>query len=131
MKRIRHYIHTGEGFARVHEAEKWTVAQKNAGPSNYRDSVHVLECHHSSDVVFVLLKGHAWMMEGVVKDGRVLEILEEPMSRYEVYLIPRGTWHNTWMEPGAMFVIMENIEVSYDNTEVLHFEDTIPRSTGQ
>ena len=111
--------HGAEGFARLYENENWTVALKNAGPSNCREAVVTLERHNQTDELFLLLSGNAVMMEGTVENETVTGITEKKMESGCIYLIPHGVWHNTWMEPGAKFVIIENADTSYDNTDVI------------
>lgn len=119
--------HPGEGFARVYENSGWTLAMKNACPANGKASVTSLERHNETDEIFILLCGEAVMMEGHVKDNVVVRIEERPMFCHKAYIIPQGVWHNTYMFPGAKFVIVENVDTSYDNTDVLSFGDEVPR----
>ncbi len=120
---IKKYGHTVEGFKRIYENENWTVALKNAGESNRRDHVNCLERHNCSDEIFILLTGSAVMMEGEVSNKTVVGIKEEMMELNKLYLIPQGVWHNTYMMEGARFVIIENCDTSYENTDVVEFVD--------
>lgn len=110
--------HQAEGFSRLYENENWTVAWKTAAPSNCREAVTKLERHNRTDEIFILLSGNAVMMEGSVNAGVVTTLTERRMEQGCIYLIPKGTWHNTWMEPGAVFAMVENADTSYENTDV-------------
>lgn len=119
---IQCLAHTAEGFRRMYENGQWTVALKNAGPSNRRENVRRLERHLATDEIFILMKGRAGMLEGRMRRDESLAVREMLMRPYEVYVIRRGTWHNTWMDEGAVFAVIENADTSYDNTDVCTFE---------
>ena len=112
----------GGGFSRVYDNERFTVALKNAASENSKGAVKCLERHNETDEIFILLEGRAWMMEAEVADGNITELIEIPMKQHVLYVIPQGVWHNTWMEDGAKFAIIENVETSYDNTDVIQFK---------
>lgn len=116
---IRILRHQVEGFSRLYENKNWTVAWKTAAPSNSREAVTKLERHNKTDEIFILLSGNAVMMEGNVEAGAVTKLAERRMEQGCIYLIPKGTWHNTWMEPGAVFAMVENADTSYENTDLV------------
>lgn len=119
---IQKLDHKEEGFKRVYENDRWTLALKNAGPANRKEAVKCLECHNETDEIFILLRGNATVMEGLVESGKIKCIYETKMEVHKPYVIHQGCWHNTWMEDGAEFAIIENVETSYDNTDVLEFD---------
>ena len=100
------YDYTGEGFKVLMRFEEWRVAilRYNERFSNFTE----LERHLSSDEAFVLLEGSATLYED--------EIPYE-MEKNKLYNIPKGVWHHITVSPDASVLVIENSNISKDNSE--------------
>ena len=104
--------YTGEGYSRVVNNAKWTVASLNWAPRFEEENIVDLERHNLTDEVFVLLQGHATLLIGE-KAERV------EMQPLKYYNIRAGIWHNIFVSKDARVLIAENANTSRDNTDYL------------
>ena len=104
--------HAGEGYSRVVNGAKWTVAALNyADRFDEKNNVD-LERHNLTDETFVLLSGEATLLVG--EDAERVKM--EPLKFYNVRV---GTWHNIMVTPGSRVLVAENSDTSKDNTDYL------------
>ena len=107
--------YAGEGYSRVVNNAKWTVASLNWAPRFDEKNIVDLERHHLTDEVFVLLQGKATLLMG--KNAERVEM--EPLKYYNVRA---GIWHNIMVSRDARVLIAENANTSKDNTDYLSLE---------
>ncbi len=83
----------------------WQVAQLNDRADLHADSLSEIERHTETDEVFVLVRGHATLIEATVLEGVHFECTQ--MEQGVVYNVPRGVWHAIRTEPGMLVIIVE------------------------
>lgn len=115
---ILDYSFEGEGMKRVFENDKWTVGIKNWKPANDLANFDNLERHNETDELFVLLEGSCTLIFAKEKEG-MLEMGAAKMQKNRVYNIPRTMWHNTITEPGTKLVLIEDVNTSMENSDIL------------
>lgn len=99
----------------------WRVAYLNDTPRFHRENIVDMQRHNTSDEVFVLLEGHCTLYIGNGEAADVGEVTPVPMERGVLYNVRRGVWHTHVTEEGARLVIVENSEVSKDNSDYASF----------
>ena len=104
--------YAGDGYSRVVNGAKWTVAALNYAPRFDADNITELERHNLTDETFVLLSGEATLLVG--EDGRRVK-----MAPLKFYNVRAGAWHNIMVKPGTRVLVAENSDTSKDNTEYL------------
>ncbi|MGM9594236.1 MAG: hypothetical protein ACI3U8_07765 [Candidatus Onthomonas sp.] len=95
----------------------WRVAILNDAPRFRRENITYLERHQTSDEVFVLLEGECTLTIG--ESGSETEtgsVRYVAMERDKLYNVKRGVWHNCLTQAGTKLLIVENADVSRDNT---------------
>ncbi|MBO4447455.1 MAG: MBL fold metallo-hydrolase [Bacteroidales bacterium] len=102
----------GEGYSRVVNNAKWTLASLNWAPRFEEKNIVDLERHNLTDEVFVLLQGKATLLMG----EKAERVEMEPLKYYNVRA---GIWHNIFVSKDARVLIAENANTSKDNTEYL------------
>lgn len=102
----------GEGYHRVVDGPKWTVAALNYAERFDEKNLYCLERHNLTDETFVLLDGAATLLIGE-KAERV------PMRPLTCYNVKRGTWHNILVTPGTHTLIAENSDTAIANSDYL------------
>ncbi len=103
-----------DGFNIVHKNDFWAVAQKSYDGSE----LIKLEKHLSSEECFILKKGNSYVI--YEEKG---EILIEKMNAEDIYIIPAGIWHTNYLTEGAEVIIVENNNVSVENSEYKDLTD--------
>jgi ureidoglycolate hydrolase len=106
--------HTGEGYARVVDGPKWTVAELNYAEKFDPAKISYLERHTETDETFVLLAGEATLLIGENAQRFPLEMLK-------CYNMKKGVWHNIIVSPGTRVLVVENSDTSRSNTEYFEF----------
>lgn len=97
-----------DGFNVVHKNDFWAVAQKSYDGSK----LVKLEKHLSSEECFILKQGDSYI---IYEDKG--EILVEKMNAEDIYIIPAGVWHTNYLTEGAEVIIVENNNVTVENSE--------------
>lgn len=116
MKNILTYIHEGKGYDPYLIDKDWQVAQLNYEEGQGFQDLKKVDKHLKTDEAFILKKGTAVLIAAEVKeDNVVFETVK--MQEGIVYNIPKGTWHNIALAPGAEVFIIEN-----SNTHLGDFE---------
>ena len=107
--------HVGEGYARVIDGPKWTVAEINHADRFDARRISYLERHNLTDETFVLLAGEATLLIG--------ECVERvPLEPLKCYNVKAGVWHNIIVPPGARVLVVENSDTSKENTDYLELK---------
>lgn len=104
--------HAGEGYLRLVDNAKWTVAGLNWAPRFDAGGLSRLERHNLTDEVFVLLRGEATLLVGT----DAARVRMEPLKLYN---IPAGVWHNILVSSDARVLVIENSDTSKANTDYL------------
>ena len=104
--------YAGDGYSRVVNGAKWTIAALNYAARFDELNITELERHNLTDETFVLLCGEATLLVG--EDARRVKM--EPLKFYNVRA---GAWHNITVTPGTRVLVAENADTSKDNTEYL------------
>ena len=105
----------GEGYSRVVNGGKWTLASLNWAPRFELSNITDLERHNLTDETFVLLQGKATLLVG--ENAEKVEM--EPLKYYNVRA---GVWHNIAVSKDARVLIGENSDTSKNNTDYLSLE---------
>ena len=109
--------HAGEGYARVVDGPKWTVAELNYADRFDERKISYLERHNLTDETFVLLAGEATLLIGEKAEHVPLEMLK-------CYNVKAGVWHNIIVTPGTRVLVVENSDTSKENTDYLNLMNT-------
>ena len=104
--------HVGEGYARVVNGSKWTVAEINHADRFDERKMSYLERHNLTDETFVLLAGEATLLIGESAERVSLEPLK-------CYNVKAGVWHNIIVPPGTRVLVVENSDTCRENTDYL------------
>lgn len=108
--------HTAEGYARVVDGPKWTVAELNYAEKFDPAKISYLERHTETDETFVLLAGEATLLIGENAQCVPLEMLK-------CYNVKAGVWHNIILTPGTRVLVVENSDTSRSNTDYIELAD--------
>ena len=99
--------------------EGWRVAFLNDTTKFHLENITEMQRHNTSDEVFLLLEGTCTLYVSDGGDqgvGMVTPVKLEPMKLYNVR---KGVWHTHVTGPGAKIAIIENSDVSPENSEVI------------
>lgn len=100
----------GEGYRRMIDGPKWTVASLNYAARFDEANFEKVERHLLTDETFVLLCGEATLVVG--------DALERvPMEPVKAYNVKAGEWHHIFVKPGTRVLVIENSDTSKENTE--------------
>ena len=112
MTDLEIYEYPGEGYKRMVDGPKWTVAALNYAARFDEANFEHLERHNLTDESFVLLAGEATLLVGE-KAERVR------MLPLKVYNVPAGVWHHIFVSRDARVLVVENSDTSKANTDYL------------
>jgi len=104
--------YSGEGYLRLVNNAKWTLASLNWAPRFDERNFVELERHNLTDETFVLLQGKA-----VLVIGEKAERVEMQPLKY--YNIRAGVWHHIIVSRDARVLVTENSNTSKDNTDYI------------
>ena len=104
--------YAGEGYKRVVDTGKWTLAALNYAERFDERNFVTLERHNLTDETFVLLAGEATLLVGE-KEQKV------QMEALKYYNIPAGGWHHIFVKPGTRVLVAEDSDTSKANTDYL------------
>jgi glyoxylase-like metal-dependent hydrolase (beta-lactamase superfamily II) len=102
----------GEGYKRLVNNAKWTLATLNYAERFDAAHLATLERHNATDETFVLLTGEATLLVG----PKAETVRLEPLKYYNVRA---GIWHHIHVTPGTRVLIAENADTSLANTDYL------------
>lgn len=104
--------HSGEGYRRLVNGGKWTLASLNYAGRFDEANFTTLESHNLTDETFVLLCGEATLLVG----ERAERIAMEPLKFYN---IRAGVWHHIFVKPGTRVLVAENSDTSMATSDFL------------
>lgn len=116
MKGLEILSFDGEGYRRLIETPKWTVAALNFTEKFARGRISYLERHLATDESFVLLDGEGELIIG--EQG-----VHFPLEPLKVYNVKQGVWHNIILSTDARLLLVEDSNTSKDNTEYQDFTE--------
>ena len=110
---------TGNGYDSVIKFGGWRVAYLN-NTTDAPSGLDVFERHVDSDEVFILVQGACKLL--LSPNGcDELDVIEmEPLVMYNVRQV---AFHSVLMQPGCRILIVENIDVSGENTVYYHMTE--------
>ena len=104
---IETYYHESSGYNPFFIKDTWQVAQLNFMPEQGLFNIKKMDKHLQTDEVFVLTKGTAVLIAGVLESEEFsFELLK--MQVGVTYNIPVNLWHNIAMQEDAEMIIVEN-----------------------
>lgn len=116
IKLIEEYRHREEGYNPFLVGSKWQVAQLNYQPEYAPRAIKKMDVHHHTDETFLLMAGQAVLIAAELEQNRMqFEVIR--MQTRVLYNIPKGSWHNIALSPGAEVLITEDA-----NTHLGDFE---------
>jgi mannose-6-phosphate isomerase-like protein (cupin superfamily) len=102
----------GQGFKPLVTYGEWLVALMNWEQRFDLNEIGEVERHNATDEVFVLIEGRSILY--VIEDEKLRSVDMEPAV---IYNVAAGTWHNVVGTKAAKWLIVENNNTSYNNTE--------------
>ncbi|WP_290712428.1 hypothetical protein [Flavihumibacter sp. CACIAM 22H1] len=105
-KLIETYYTAEQGYHPFLITKDWQVAQLNFMPEQSFSNIVKLDLHAQTDEVFVLTKGLAVLIAGVLAGERISFHCIK-MQVGVTYNIPANTWHNIAMDTAAQVIIAE------------------------
>lgn len=101
----------GSGFDTLHSFEGWKIAF-----ITYADQYgecKTVKRHTHSDEAFVLIKGEAKLF--VCDEDEALALTK--LEKEKLYVVKKNTWHHLQISRDALLIVVENSDVSRENTE--------------
>ena len=107
-----------EGYHSLIYSAGWRTALLRDAPRFRREHIHTLQRHNTSDELFVLLSGTCTLLvgDGGETSGTIYSI---EMAPCRLYNVRRGVWHNCATNAGTVLLIVENADVSPENTDTI------------
>jgi glyoxylase-like metal-dependent hydrolase (beta-lactamase superfamily II) len=102
----------GEGYRRLVNNAKWTLATLNYAERFDAGNLTTLERHNATDETFVLQTGEATLLIGSKAEP-------VPMQPLKYYNVRAGVWHHIHVSPDARVLVAENADTSMANTDYL------------
>ena len=110
----------------------WRVAFLNDTPKFRLENIREMQRHNTSDEVFVLLNGECTLYIGDGKGNSPGRITAVPLEKGLLYNVRRGVWHTHALTAGAQVVVIENEDVSNDNSDHIPVRlDAAPHGANQ
>ena len=106
-----------EGYHPLVFFEGWRVALLNDTPRFHLDQINEMQRHNTSDEVFLLLEGSFTLYAADDKEDGPGDITAVEREQGKMYRIPKGIWHTHVTAPETKVVIIENADVSSDNSD--------------
>ena len=114
----------GNGYTPLKDFESWRLAALLPSHTNAVDSVKVFGRHNTTDEVFTLLCGTAYMVTAGKSDDPInLNIVK--LEQGTLFVVDAGEWHAAILEQDAQILITENRDTSDSNTEEIKPEQLV------
>lgn len=112
---ISEHAWTGDGFSVLMDFQTWRLGSLRFAEEFLPGRIARFQRHESCDEAFVLLSGHCRLLTGDGGD-EVGEISATDMRPGRVYDIHRGVWHSHMLTPGSEVLVIENSDVTLENS---------------
>lgn len=99
--------------------EGWRVAFLNDTPKFHLEQVREMQRHNTSDEVFILLEGNFTLYVGDGGDDTPGQIQAVTLEAGKMYNVRKGVWHTHVTGPGSKVAIIENADVSPENSDTI------------
>ena len=111
-----------EGYRVLMDFEAWRIGYMRHERAYTAEHLTRFQRHDVCDEAFVLLAGHCCLLvgSGTYTVGRIEGVEMEPMK---VYNIHRGVWHSHLVDEGAAVLVVENSNVSLDNSPLVELKE--------
>jgi len=144
MNGLKILEHAGEGYTRLVNGAKWTLACLNYAARFDEKNIVDLERHNLTDETFVLLQGQATLLmaearrelstgEAAAKQSQewcapetfatrprvAIGLTRIPLEPLKYYNVGAGVWHNIIVSKDARVLVGENADTSKENTDYL------------
>lgn len=107
------YYWTENGYQPLVFYDNWQVALLNWEPAYELDNAGDIECHENTDEVFVLWKGHAYLLVSSPDGLRAVDMLPGV-----IYNVPRCVWHTLLATRDVSWIIVESRDTHLNDTHV-------------
>ncbi len=97
--------------------EGWRAAFLNETPKFYLENICEMQRHNTSDEVFLLLEGEFTLYLGDGGDDTPGTITAVKLKPGMMYNVRKGVWHTHVTGPGSKVAIIENSDVSPENSD--------------
>lgn len=108
-----------EGYHPLIYYESWRVAFLNDTPKFHKENIKEMQRHNQSDEVFILLEGSFTLYVSDGGDDGCGRITEVPLEKGKMYNVRKGVWHTHVTGPNAKVIIIENADVSSENSDYI------------
>ena len=110
---------TENGYQTVVKSAGWRVAYLN-NTTDFASDIKYFERHVESDELFILVEGKCKLLLSPTGFENVEVIDMEPLMMYNVL---KTSYHAVQMQPGCRILIVENQDVSSDNSLFYHLNE--------
>lgn len=97
----------------------WRVAFLNDTARFHLEQIREMQRHNTSDEVFLLLQGSCTLYVAAALESGIGEISAAELEPGRMYNVRKGVWHTHVTGPGAKIAIIEDADVSPDNSELI------------
>jgi len=101
----------GAGFTPLKDYGSWRIATLLPASTNNLDSIEMFGKHNSTDEVFLLLSGIAYLVTAGYED-KPSAIHVKKLSMESLYVINAGEWHVAVLEKNSKVLIVENCDTT-------------------
>ena len=108
--------HTDAGYRPLVDFAAWRVAILNYSEDLRPENIKAMQRHNATDEVFVLLRGRCILFVGEGDHASISAIYAQPMRPQAIYNVKQSVWHTHSLSPGAMVLVVENRDTTYDNS---------------
>ncbi len=108
-----------EGYHPLVYFEGWRAAFLNDTAKFHAENIKEMQRHNTSDEVFILLEGSCTLYVSDGTGGELGRLEGTVMEKGVMYNVRKGVWHTHVTGPGAKIAIIENADVSPENTDYL------------
>ncbi len=108
--------HTDAGYRPLVDFAAWRVAILNYSEDLRPENIKAMQRHNATDEVFVLLRGRCILFVGEGDHASISAIYAQPMRPQTIYNVKQSVWHTHSLSPGAMVLVVENRDTTYDNS---------------
>lgn len=102
----------------------WRAAYLNETEKFHIENITEMQRHNTSDEVFILLQGECILYIGDGTEKSPGEITAVRLEQGVMYNVRKGVWHTHALKRNARVIVIEDIDVSAENTDYIRVELT-------